>query len=133
MVRPVAAIVSFRLGGSDGVAVEARKWRGALEALGFDGAMLNAHHATPFCMGGGVMNMEAAILARITERLKIVLLGNVLPIWDDPLALAEELAFIDLVSRGRLVSGIVRGTGRESVASMFVARSGTKFGFEKPG
>lgn len=36
MARPVVAIVSFRLGGSDGVAVEARKWSGALEALGFD-------------------------------------------------------------------------------------------------
>ncbi len=36
MARPVAAIVSFRLGGSDGVAVEARKWGGALGALGFD-------------------------------------------------------------------------------------------------
>jgi mannosylglucosylglycerate synthase len=35
VVRPVAAIVSFRLGGTDGVAVEARKWAGALETLGF--------------------------------------------------------------------------------------------------
>lgn len=31
-----AAIVSFRLGGSDGVSVEAAKWRTALEHLGFD-------------------------------------------------------------------------------------------------
>jgi glycosyltransferase involved in cell wall biosynthesis len=36
VARPVAAIVSFRLGGSDGVAVEAGKWTGALTALGFD-------------------------------------------------------------------------------------------------
>ncbi|MYD64713.1 MAG: LLM class flavin-dependent oxidoreductase, partial [Chloroflexi bacterium] len=59
---------------------------------------------------------EAAILARITQRAKIVLLGNVLPIWDDPLFLAEELAEIDMISRGRLVTGWVRGTGRESVS-----------------
>ena len=85
------------------------------EKMGFDGLMLNEHHSTPFCMGG-VMNVEAAILARITKRAKIVLLGNVLPIWDDPLWLAEELAEIDMISRGRLVSGWVRGTGRESVA-----------------
>ncbi len=32
---PTAAFVSFRLGGSDGVAVEAAKWEGALAALGF--------------------------------------------------------------------------------------------------
>jgi glycosyltransferase involved in cell wall biosynthesis len=36
MDRPVAAIVSFRLGGSDGVAVEAAKWAGALGTLGFE-------------------------------------------------------------------------------------------------
>jgi alkanesulfonate monooxygenase SsuD/methylene tetrahydromethanopterin reductase-like flavin-dependent oxidoreductase (luciferase family) len=87
-----------------------------VEKMGFDGVMLNAHHSTPFCMGGGPMNVEAGILARITEKLKIVLLGNVLPIWDDPLWLVEELGMIDVLSRGRLVPGFVRGTGRESVA-----------------
>ncbi len=85
------------------------------EEMGFDGIMLNEHHSTPFCMGG-VMNVEAAVLARITKRVKIVLLGNVLPIHDDPLWLAEELAMIDMISEGRLVTGWVRGTGRESVA-----------------
>jgi alkanesulfonate monooxygenase SsuD/methylene tetrahydromethanopterin reductase-like flavin-dependent oxidoreductase (luciferase family) len=85
------------------------------EEMGFDGVMLNEHHSTPFCMGG-VVNVEASILARITEKLKIVICGNVLPIWDDPLWLAEELATIDMISEGRLVTGWVRGTGRESVA-----------------
>jgi glycosyltransferase involved in cell wall biosynthesis len=35
-VAPVATIISFRLGGDDGVAVEARKWAGALDTLGFE-------------------------------------------------------------------------------------------------
>lgn len=85
------------------------------EQMGFDGLMLNEHHSTPFCMGG-VMNIEAAILARITQRAKIVLLGNIIPLWDDPLWLVEQLSMIDMISGGRLVSGWVRGTGRESVA-----------------
>ena len=85
------------------------------EEMGFDALMLNEHHSTPFCMGGTV-NTEAAILARFTNRAKIVLLGNILPSWDDPLWLAEELATIDMISRGRLVTGWVRGTGRESLA-----------------
>ena len=34
--RPVAAIVSYRLGGADGVAIEAAKWQWALGELGFD-------------------------------------------------------------------------------------------------
>ena len=85
------------------------------EEVGFDGLMLNEHHSTPFCMGG-VVNIEASILAKTTNRAKIVILGNVLPLWDDPLWLVEQLAAIDLISKGRLVSGWVRGTGRESVA-----------------
>ncbi len=85
------------------------------EEMGFDALMLNEHHSTPFCMGGA-MNVEASILARITKRAKIVLLGNILPIWDDPLWLVEQLAMIDMISKGRLVSGWVRGTGRESVS-----------------
>ena len=83
------------------------------EKMGFDGVMLNEHHGTPFCMGA-VMNIEAAVLARITERVKIVLLGNPLPAAD-PLRLAEELAMIDMISGGRLVPGWVRGAGSESI------------------
>jgi alkanesulfonate monooxygenase SsuD/methylene tetrahydromethanopterin reductase-like flavin-dependent oxidoreductase (luciferase family) len=87
-----------------------------VEEMGFDGVMLNEHHSTPFCMGGGPMNVEAGIVAKMTKRLKIILLGNVLPIWEDPLWLVEELGMIDVISRGRLVSGWVRGTGRESIS-----------------
>ncbi|MGE0544920.1 MAG: LLM class flavin-dependent oxidoreductase [Dehalococcoidia bacterium] len=87
----------------------------AVEEAGFDGIVLNEHHSTPFCMGG-VMNVEAAILARITKRARIVLLGNILPIWEDPLWLVEQLSMIDMISHGRLVTGWVRGTARESVA-----------------
>ena len=86
------------------------------EQMGFDGLMLNEHHNTPTCMGAA-MNLEAAILARATKNAKIVLLGNPLPISDNPVRMAEELAEIDLISRGRLVSGFVRGTGVESWAT----------------
>jgi alkanesulfonate monooxygenase SsuD/methylene tetrahydromethanopterin reductase-like flavin-dependent oxidoreductase (luciferase family) len=82
------------------------------EELGFDAIALNEHHGTPFCMGG-VMNVEAAILARITKKVKIVLVGNPLPVIKHPLRMAEELAEIDLISRGRLVAGWVRGAGSE--------------------
>ncbi len=85
------------------------------EEMGFDALALNEHHSTPFCMGQ-VTNVEAAILARVTNKAKIVLIGNILPIWDDPLWLAEQLAIIDMISHGRLIAGWVRGTGRESVA-----------------
>jgi alkanesulfonate monooxygenase SsuD/methylene tetrahydromethanopterin reductase-like flavin-dependent oxidoreductase (luciferase family) len=86
------------------------------EEVGFDGLMLNEHHNTPTCLGA-TMNLEAAILARTTHKPKIVLLGNPLPIFENPVRLAEELAEIDMISRGRLVSGFVRGTGVESLAT----------------
>jgi alkanesulfonate monooxygenase SsuD/methylene tetrahydromethanopterin reductase-like flavin-dependent oxidoreductase (luciferase family) len=86
------------------------------EQLGFDGVMLNEHHDTAFCMGS-VMNVEAAILARITEKVKIVLLGNPLPVVGNPLRLAEELAMIDMISKGRLITGWVRGAGSEQFAT----------------
>jgi alkanesulfonate monooxygenase SsuD/methylene tetrahydromethanopterin reductase-like flavin-dependent oxidoreductase (luciferase family) len=82
------------------------------EELGFDVVALNEHHGNPFCMGG-VMNVEASILARITKKVKIVLIGNPLPVLKHPLRMAEELAEIDLISRGRLVTGWVRGAGSE--------------------
>src|SRR5215475_5875890 len=81
------------------------------EEMGFDGIMLNEHHGTPFTLGA-VMDVEAAILARITKKVKIVLLGNPLPVAD-PLRLAEELSMIDMISGGRLVAGWVRGAGSE--------------------
>ena len=69
------------------------------EEVGFDALMLNEHHGNPFCMGS-VMNVEASILARITSKAKIVLIGNPLPVLKHPLRMAEELAEIDLISRG---------------------------------
>jgi len=84
------------------------------EDVGFDSIMLNEHHGTPFCMGA-VMNVEASILARITKRARIVLLGNPLPTFKNPLRIAEELATIDCISHGRLVPGWVRGAGSEQI------------------
>ncbi len=86
------------------------------DELGFDGLMLNEHHGTPFCMGA-VMDVEAAVLARATKRVKIVLLGNPIPTVGNPLRLAEELAMIDMISGGRLVPGWVRGAGSEQLAN----------------
>ena len=86
------------------------------ESVGFDGIMLNEHHNAPFCMQAKC-NVFASILAATTKRVKIVLLGNPLPLADNPVRLAEELAMIDMVSSGRLVSGFVRGGGQEQLAT----------------
>jgi hypothetical protein len=86
------------------------------EECGADGIMLNEHHNAPFCMQART-NMFAAILAGMTKRVKIVILGNPLPLTENPVQLAEELAMIDMISKGRLVSGFVRGGGQEQLAN----------------
>jgi alkanesulfonate monooxygenase SsuD/methylene tetrahydromethanopterin reductase-like flavin-dependent oxidoreductase (luciferase family) len=86
------------------------------EEAGFDGIMLNEHHNAPFCMQAKC-NVFASILAATTKRVKLVLLGNPLPLADNPVRLAEELSMIDMVSKGRLVSGFVRGGGQEQLAT----------------
>ena len=87
-----------------------------VEECGWDGIMLNEHHNAPFCMQAKC-NIFATAIVATTKRVKVVLLGNPLPVADNPVRLAEELAMIDLLSKGRLVPGIVRGGGVEAFAS----------------
>lgn len=87
-----------------------------VEEVGIDGIMLNEHHNAPFCMQAKT-NMFAAILAAVTKKVKIVILGNPLPLAENPIRLAEELAMIDMISKGRLVSGFVRGGGQEQLSA----------------
>src|SRR6202167_2753138 len=86
------------------------------EEMGIEGIMLNEHHNAPFCMQAKC-NVFASILAAATKKVKIVLLGNPLPLAENPVRLAEELAMIDMISKGRLVSGFVRGGGQEQLAA----------------
>ena len=86
------------------------------EEVGFDGLMINEHHNTPSCMDVEV-NISGGILARITSRAKILMLGNMLPTSDNPVRLAEEIAMLDVISGGRIISGFVRGIGIETWAN----------------
>src|SRR5437762_6027447 len=86
------------------------------QEVGADGIMLNEHRNAPFCMQAKA-NIFAAILAGMTKKVKIVMLGNPLPLAENPIRLAEELAMIDMISKGRLVSGFVRGGGQEQLAT----------------
>jgi alkanesulfonate monooxygenase SsuD/methylene tetrahydromethanopterin reductase-like flavin-dependent oxidoreductase (luciferase family) len=82
------------------------------ERLGFDGIAVNEHHQTAY----GLMpspNIMAAALARRTERAQIMVLGNAIGIRGNPLRVAEEIAMLDHLTDGRLVSGFVRGIGWE--------------------
>jgi alkanesulfonate monooxygenase SsuD/methylene tetrahydromethanopterin reductase-like flavin-dependent oxidoreductase (luciferase family) len=82
-----------------------------LDRLGYDGVGFNEHHCSPY----GLMNspnLMAASAAQRTKNLKLLIYGNLLPVHQ-PLRLAEELAMIDCLSKGRLISGFARGIPRE--------------------
>ncbi len=83
---------------------------------GFDGMMINEHHYNPLCMMPAV-NLIGSVLARTTNKGKIVFLGNVLPIHENPVRVAEEVSMVDIMSGGRVVCGFVRGIGQESMAT----------------
>lgn len=82
------------------------------ERLGWDGICVNEHHQNVY----GTMpspNIIAAMLTQRTKRCRIGIIGNALPLHDDPLRVAEEIAMLDVISGGRIISGFVRGTGME--------------------
>ena len=77
------------------------------DELGFDGVCLTEHHYT--LHGLPSPNVMAAAVAVQTSRVKLVMMGNCVPLHGHPVRLAEELAMIDVLSKGRLVSGLLRG------------------------
>ena len=85
------------------------------EQVGFDSILVNEHHNAPAALAPSP-NISAAALAKITSRAKIFIGGNILPVNGNPVRLAEELAMIDLFSKGRLICGFVRGGAVESLA-----------------
>jgi alkanesulfonate monooxygenase SsuD/methylene tetrahydromethanopterin reductase-like flavin-dependent oxidoreductase (luciferase family) len=85
-----------------------------MEELGFEGIGFNEHHTSPY----GLMtspNIMAAAASQRLSRMKILIYGNLLPIHE-PLRLAEELAMLDCLTGGRLISGVARGIPREHTA-----------------
>jgi alkanesulfonate monooxygenase SsuD/methylene tetrahydromethanopterin reductase-like flavin-dependent oxidoreductase (luciferase family) len=88
------------------------------EQLGWNGLCVNEHHQNCY----GTMpspNIMAAMLARRTTRARIAILGNGLPLRENPLRIAEEIAMLDVVSGGRVISGFVRGIGPEYYSTAF--------------
>jgi alkanesulfonate monooxygenase SsuD/methylene tetrahydromethanopterin reductase-like flavin-dependent oxidoreductase (luciferase family) len=82
------------------------------DQLGYDGICVNEHHQSAYGMMPAP-NIMAAALARRTKNAKIMVLGNAIGLHQYPLRVAEEIAMLDHISGGRVVSGFVRGIGWE--------------------
>jgi len=89
----------------------------AAEALGFDTYWLTEHHFQHegYEVVPNILMLSAMISMR-TERIKLGGMFNVVPQWH-PLKFAEDFALADVVSRGRMICGVGRGTvPREATA-----------------
>jgi alkanesulfonate monooxygenase SsuD/methylene tetrahydromethanopterin reductase-like flavin-dependent oxidoreductase (luciferase family) len=97
------------------------------EEVGFDGISLNEHHGSPYGLDNSP-NVFLSYIARATNNIKLTMLGNLLPLHAHPLRVAEELAMLDCITRGRLIAGFVRGIPREHlVYSVPLSESSERF------
>jgi alkanesulfonate monooxygenase SsuD/methylene tetrahydromethanopterin reductase-like flavin-dependent oxidoreductase (luciferase family) len=85
------------------------------DELGYD-IMLNEHHQTATCMSSTVI-VGLSVLARQTKRARLLVLGYPIGHRGDPLRVAEELSSVDVISRGRLDMGFIKGVPYEFAAS----------------
>ncbi len=82
------------------------------EQLGFDVIAVNEHHQTAYGMMPAP-NLIASALIQRTKKVKVAILGRALPLVSNPINIAEEFAMLDVLSKGRLITGFVRGIGAE--------------------
>ena len=89
---PTAAVVSFRLGGGDGVSVEAGKWRWALTELGFDVVTVAGEgpvdHLLPGLSIGAPRAPRAAEVAAALAGADLVVVENLCSLPLNPAAAA---------------------------------------------
>ena len=89
------------------------------------GIMLNEHHQTATCMVPAAPIM-LGILARQTKNERLLILGNPIPNRNQPVRVAEEMALVDVISKGRVECGFVRSVPYEAAAANILPYQGTE-------
>lgn len=80
------------------------------EPLGYESIWGVEHHFTNYTMCPDVLQFLTFMAGR-TQHVKLGSMVAVLP-WHDPVRLAEQILMLDNLSRGRLILGLGRGTGK---------------------
>jgi alkanesulfonate monooxygenase SsuD/methylene tetrahydromethanopterin reductase-like flavin-dependent oxidoreductase (luciferase family) len=81
------------------------------EQMGLD-IMINEHHQTATCLDPAAP-IILGNLARETKTARLLILGNPIANRRQPVRVAEEMAMVDNLSRGRVEVGFVRGVPYE--------------------
>ena len=79
--------------------------------------MLNEHHQTATCLDACAPADRLPSWRARPRRRRICILGNPVANRGEPVRIAEEMAMIDCISRGRLECGFVRGVPYEIPAA----------------
>jgi alkanesulfonate monooxygenase SsuD/methylene tetrahydromethanopterin reductase-like flavin-dependent oxidoreductase (luciferase family) len=87
----------------------------AADRLGFDEVWLTEHNARTYGFSGNSI-LVAASLAAATSNIRIGTAVTRLPLHN-PLHVAEDLAYVDILSNGRLDWGVGKGYDRHEFAS----------------
>lgn len=99
------------------------------EALGFHSSFSVEHHFS----GWNQVSSTLMLLAALAMRTKTLRLGTavIVPPWHNPVLLAEEVATLDLLSKGRLDLGIGKGYRHSEFKGFQVAPEEAEARFEE--
>lgn len=80
------------------------------ERLGYDGAIIIEQHGGPNSLVGQSITMAATVIAK-TSRMRVGTVGALMNAYLTPIRFAEEVATLDILSRGRYFGGLPMGIG----------------------
>lgn len=82
---------------------------------GFDAVGVNEHHSNAYGLMSSPNMMGAALSRRITDTdAQILVLGDAVSLYNPPIRIAEELAMLDVMSGGRLITGFPVGSSSDT-------------------
>ena len=82
---------------------------------GFDAIGVNEHHSNAYGMMSSPNMMGAALARRITDtQSQLLVMGDAVSLYNPPIRVAEELAMLDVLSGGRLITGFPVGSSQDA-------------------
>lgn len=82
---------------------------------GFDAIGVNEHHSNAYGLMASPNMMGAALSRRIMDtQAQILVMGDAVSLYNPPIRVAEELAMLDVMCGGRLITGFPVGSSQDA-------------------